>query len=553
MASLQPFSGVLGRRRAAHLLRRTSFRYTRERVDQFSAQTPSKALDELLQLYPQQMDQPYYDDPLTTGTVEKIAWILPPGLPLPPNTQDFMLRRPLISWWLNEALNDPGIGHKMQFFFHQYNIVAANTRTTALFFDYLALLRWGALGNFKKLAAKLILDNDMLAYLNNNENTVNNPNENFAREFFELFTIGKGPQIAPGDYTHYTEDDIVQAAKVFTGLRTLGNRTNLDPETGIPRGTINQLLHDSGPKTFSSKFQGATIAGGNNPTAILNELNALVDLVFNQPETARTTVRRLYRYFVHRNITAEIENDIIEPLAQVFRSNNYELAPVLRTLLESEHFYDEDDSDNTDEIIGGMIKSPLELSLQALSFFEVPIPDPDTNAQGFYTRFWSQAVQDRMLTGAGLPIFQPSDVAGYPAYYQSPDYNRQWFNSSTIIARYKLPAMLLSGTRQFGGQPNASIGTRLNIAPWVRDSGNISNPSDPFVLVNELLWYLLPEAVDNERLNYFYVSVFLDNLPANDWTYEWQNYLSSGDATEVTIALERLVNAIMYSPEYQTF
>ncbi|MFZ4634301.1 MAG: DUF1800 family protein [Saprospiraceae bacterium] len=553
MASLQPLSGTLGRRRAAHLLRRTSYRYTRAAVDQMSGKTAAQVLDALLMLYPQTQDQPYYDDPTTASDIEKTPWILPPGLPLPPNTQDFMLRRPLIAWWLNEAFNDPGIGHKMQFFFHQYNIVAANTRTSAVFFDYLALLRWGALGNFKKLASKIIWDNDMLAYLNNNENTANNPNENFAREFFELFTIGKGPQVAPGDYTNYTEDDIVQAARVLTGLRTIGNRTNIDPETGIPRGGLNINQHDKGPKTFSAKFQGKTIAGGNNAAGVDAELAAFVDMIFAQPETARTTVRRLYRYFVNRNITSEIENDIIEPLAVIFRNSDYQMMPVLRALFESQHFYDADDSVNTDEIVGGMIKSPLELSMQAMSFFNLPIPDPNTNAQTFYNRFWSQTVLDRMLGGAGMPVFQPSDVAGYPGFYQEPEYSRQWFNSSTIIARYKLPAMLLTGTYQIGSNPNASIGTKLNIAPWVRNSGAISNPSNPQTLVQELLWYMLPEEVDNDRFNYFYYTVFLDNLPPADWTYEWQNYLTTNDATEVTIALQRLVSAIMYSPEYQTF
>jgi hypothetical protein len=87
----------------------------------------------------------------------------------------------------------------------------------------------------------------------------------------------------------------------------------------------------------------------------------------------------------------------------------------------------------------------------------------------------------------------------------------------------------------------------------VRNSGAISNPSNPQTLVQELLWYMLPEEVDNDRFNYFYYTVFLDNLPPADWTYEWQNYLTTNNATEVTIALQRLVSAIMYAPEYQTF
>ena len=160
----------------------------------------------------------------------------------------------------------------------------------------------------------------------------------------------------------------------------------------------------------------------------------------------------------------------------------------------------------------------------------------------------------RSLFPLTLPLFLPSDVAGYPGLYANPDFSRQWFNSSTIIARYKVPAMLLTGTRQFGGgNPNISIGVKLNIAPWVKNSGFFSDPEDPFALVQELLTYMIPEDIDSARFNYFYNDVFLNQLPPADWTYEWQNYLTTNDATEVTIALERLVSAVMYSPEYQTF
>jgi len=81
----------------------------------------------------------------------------------------------------------------------------------------------------------------------------------------------------------------------------------------------------------------------------------------------------------------------------------------------------------------------------------------------------------------------------------------------------------------------------------------ISNALDSQTLVEDLLKYLLPEQVDTDRFNYFHIQVFLDNLPPTDWTYEWQNYLSTNNATEVTLALERLIKAILYSPEYQTF
>ncbi len=551
MASLSPLPGVLGQRRAAHLLRRASFRYTKATVDQMAAQTAVQALGPLLALYPLQLDQPVYS---VSNATAPVTWINPPGTALPAGVQDFQLRPYVRGWWVNEALHDPGMGHKMTFFFHQYLVTSIiGNGSTATYFDYLALLRWGALGNFKKLAAKIIVDNTMLRYLNNNENTALNPNENFAREYFELFTIGKGPQIAPGDYTHYTEDDIVAAARLLTGFRTQANRNTVDPETGIPRGVSQFNAHDTGAKAFSSKFQGTVIPGATNAGSMFTELNAFVEMIFAQPETARNLCRRLYRYLVYRDITDEIEQDIIVPLANTLIANNYEIKPVLTQLLASEHFYDADDSDLSDEIVGGMIKSPLELALQSLSFFSVGIPDPITQPFTHYRTFYEQAVTTRMFGSANLPIFVPSDVAGYPGLYSSPEFSRQWFNSSTIIARYKLPAMLLKGTRQIGAGPNQPIGVKLNIADWVKNSGFFSDPADPYLLVQELLAYMLPEEVDSDRFNYFYNLVFLNQLPPGDWTYEWQAYLSTGNATEVTLALERLVNAVMYSPEYQTF
>jgi hypothetical protein len=152
---------------------------------------------------------------------------------------------------------------------------------------------------------------------------------------------------------------------------------------------------------------------------------------------------------------------------------------------------------------------------------------------------------------ANFPLFAASDVAGYPAYYQDPDFSRAWFNSSSIVARYKLPDMLLSGRLTIGAQPAQPLGSQLNIVQWVKNSGVISNPLDSQTLVEDLLKYLLPEEVDTDRFNYFHINVFLDELPPADWTYEWENYLTTNDDSEVKLALERLVKAILYSPEYQ--
>lgn len=519
-----------------------------------ASQTAAQALGSILQMNPLQQSQPIYRDLQTQGSPVQ-TWLLPlPGNPLNPVVQDFVLRRWVMIWWCNEALRDTSIGHKMQFFFHQFLQTTANTGTSATFFDYLQLLRWGALGNFKKLAYKMVTDNNMLLYLNNNQNTKSNPNENFAREFLELFTIGKGPQIGPGDYTNYTEDDIVQAAKVLTGYRVRGNRDVVDAETGIPRGDAVIGQHSLGNKTFSSKFNNTVISGATNAAGMWVELQAFVDMIFAQPETAKNLCRRLYRYFVSRNITPEIETDIITPLSNTLISNNFEVLPVVQQLLQSQHFFDADDSDNADEIVGGMIKSPLELNYQTMSFFGMPLPDPTVNTAVYFQIFDAGMLQ-RAFGTANLPLFFTPDVAGYPAYYSDPDYSHQWFNSSTIVTRYKMAEMFLSGKLTIGGgnQANQPLGTKLDIATWVKNSGVISNALDSQTLVEDLLKYLLPESVDTARFDYFHVQVFLDNLPSSDWYYEWQNYLNTNDPTEVKLWLERLIKAILYSQEYQTF
>lgn len=549
MASLNPLQGALGTRRAAHLLRRTSFRYTRKRVDELAALTATEAIASLLVAAPLQLEQPVYA--AATGT--PAPWINPPQAPnalLP--AEDFELKPYLVAWWVNEALHDPGITHKMAFFHHQYLATDTESGTSMAYFDYLALLRWGSLGNFKKLIIKMTLDNCMLRYLNNDQNYVNNPNENFAREFFELFTIGTGLPAGPGDYTTYTEDDIIQAARILTGYNHANRHQYVDPETNIPAGKAYPQSHDFQSKTFSARFGGATITPPSNDAAgMMLEFEAFVDLVFAQEATARNICRRLYHYFVTRNIPTEVETDIIGGLAQTFTANNFEIKPVLEQLLASEHFYDADDSDNADEIIGALIKSPLELALQTLTFFDMPIPDPMTENDLHYQKFYSAGIVERILGRAGMNLFFPYDVAGYSGYYQVPDFNRQFFNSATIVPRYKMPEMFLTGTYAWGGGANQPLGSKLDAATWVRDSGVITQPSDAATLVNELTQYLMPEAPDADRIAYFLDTIFLNGLPANDWLYEWDNYLNTGDATEVSIPLGKLITAILYAPEYQ--
>ena len=135
MASLNPITGLLGVRRAAHLLRRCSFHYTRSRVDALAAMTPTEALADLLAPRPLQLEQPVYG-------ASAVTWINPaqgPGATLPGD--DDTLTRYVMGWWVHEALKDTGAGHKMEFFLHQFLAVDGDSGSSSQFFDYLQLLR----------------------------------------------------------------------------------------------------------------------------------------------------------------------------------------------------------------------------------------------------------------------------------------------------------------------------------------------------------------------------------------------------------------------------
>lgn len=386
----------------------------------------------------------------------------------------------------------------------------------------------------------------MLRYLNNTDNTKDAPNENYAREFLELFTIGKGLEIAPGDYTNYKEEDVIAGAKLLTGFRTSARGSNIDPDTNLSRGNNAFARHNTDPKQFSTAFNSTVISPATSAADMDRELKDYVDMIFAQKETARFYCRRLYRFLVSTNVTPEVESDIIVPLADALQNADYETSGVITTLLTSLHFYDLDDSKADDEIIGGLLKSPLDIYLQTTNLFQIEWQDMNTDVQNFYKHI-DKLVISVMLNNCGLLFLAPSDVAGYGPYYQSPEYDKGWFTANTIIARYKIPQVLLSGQDYLSSR---KYGVQLNAAEYVKNSGDFSSPSNALFLVSDMLKNVFAIAPDADR-NAYFLSEFLDDLPLADWTYEWNNYIQSGDDTEVNLGLARLIDAVFSSQEYQ--
>lgn len=551
MASIQPLSGKLGKARARHLLSRATYKMNKSRIEEFSNYTVDQALIQLTQKPTKYLSQPLNPD---TGN----PWIEDdPVL----GTADaefngFKLTKGTTGWWLDEARRDPSLHSRMTYFLASYICADASfaNGNRGVYYDYLRLLeRFCMTRSVKGLMYEITINILMLIFLDNRENTKENPNENYAREVLELFTIGKGPTAGVGDYTNYTEEDVVQAAKLLTGWKSrYNNRTagnyGLD-NGGIPTGYPNSSHHDFGKKTFSHRFGNRVIAAydtngksnGQKNQRMKDELVEFFDMIFDQDATSEYITRRLYRYFVSGNITDEVERDIIAPLAATMRANDYQLEPVVSQLLKSQHFYDEDDAVQGDEIIGGMIKSPIELFLQTMNLFDYPVPDPKTQGQWHYTNFYQYQIIGGFLELASQDPFIPPSVAGFPAIYEAPLFDKFWFNSSTIVPRYQLGSLLLNKSK-----------TKADfiVAKFVDE--HINEPEYARNLVEELIELLFSTTVSEERMNYFVDDILLDGAEAYQWTNAWNDYKSTGNTAGVEGNLQLLFKTLIWSQEYQT-
>jgi uncharacterized protein (DUF1800 family) len=549
MASILPYNMPLGKRLAAHLLRRATFGPTKAMINSFALKTPSEALTELLNSSPYDASNKPID-PATNAT-----WVDVLPTPATSVTGDVELRSYAIGWFLHNLRIDNTLRAKMTLFLHQNWISDSEAWQSQELYDQIKLLNFYALGSYKTLAKKMCRDNRMLVYLNGYQNTKTSPNENYAREFLELFTIGKGPQIAPGNYTNYTEDDIKETAKVLTGYYHQVSNSNVDTDTQIRYCNFNINNHTPGNKTFSTSTFNTTITGANPVTAasMLSELDQLVNMVFGKLETAKNIARKLYRYFVGRNITNEIETDIITPVAQTLYNNNYNLSLGVSQLLQSQHFYDLDDAVSTDNRIGGLMKSPLDCVYHVARFFDIsPFNFTGNTPYTIWRDFYRDSIREALCKNADMWMYDPPTVAGYAGFYLAPKYDRNWFDASSITQRYYIGKCFTDGKRlPYSG---SSLGAKIDIVLWVRN--NISQPNDGNKVIDEICEFLFPEPLTPARRDYFLLEILCGNLSLTNWLNTWNAYLGpmgnySGSDAMVRQRLELLFRALIYAHEYQ--
>lgn len=289
----------------------------------------------------------------------------------------------LRDWWVREMLTTPSpLTEKMTLFWHNHFATSQQkVRSATLVYRQHVTLRQYALGNFKTLLHAMARDPAMLIYLDNANSRKEQPNENFAREVMELFTLGEG---------HYTEQDIKEVARAFTGW-------SLDRETG--EFMFRRGIHDSGQKTIFGK-RGAFDGG------------QVLDLLLARPETAQFITRKLWREF----ISPTPDEKEVARMAGIYQESGYNTAKLMETMLASDAFY-------AAENRASLIKSPVELIVGTLKTFDVTAGNVRPFVLG--TAF------------LGQNLFAPPNVKGWPG-------GEAWINSTTLLGRKQFVARLFS-------------------------------------------------------------------------------------------------------------
>ncbi|PWS31050.1 DUF1800 domain-containing protein [Pedobacter paludis] len=519
--AIEIYSGNFGTKEINHLLKRTLFGAKRSDINSVVGKSVTQAVDLLLKDLP--LPNPPINNYNDTGYTD--ANVLP-GQPwvnaiYTDGTANSRRVGSFKAWWVSQMLAQPiSITEKMTLFWHNHFSTEADTVDDARYiYKHNNLLRSLALGNFKTLVKQITIDPAMLKYLNGYVSTKSAPDENYGRELQELFTMGKGPD------SKYTEADVKAAARLLTGYKI---------DSVAITSVFDPARHDVADKQFSSFYNGKLIKGRTGVDGA-KELDDLLDMLFAQVELSKYICRRLYRFFVYYEITSDVESNIITPLAEIFRNNNYEIKPVLKALLTSSHFFlAQNRSCN--------IKAPVDFVVGLAKEFEIVFPDSIDYVNAYYMWDYLRSTASNLQQNLG----DPPNVSGWPAYYQIPQFYELWINSDTLPKRNIF-------TDRFISTGYTRNGKKI-VIDAIAYTSKFSKPEDPNVLVDEALSHLYTIDVSPE-VRAFLKSILLSNQ-VNDsyWTTAWLDYKTAPTTMKTTIVLTRLqefYKYIMNLEEYQ--
>ncbi|WP_158085197.1 DUF1800 domain-containing protein [Niastella vici] len=527
-SGLTPYSGTWTAKEVAHLLKRTMFGAKKADIDHFLGMTPSAAVDELLNVSTSLPSPPLknYDntdidaaDP-DISVAKGATWVNTVSTDGTANSQRV---NSLKDWWIGTMINqDRSIREKMTLFWHNHFSTETATYERGTYgYKYNTLLRQSAVGNFKTLVKDMTMNVCMLRYLNGYLNTSTAPDENYARELQELFTLGKT------NNPNYTEDDVKAAARVLTGWR-IKDKTGEDESV-----YFKPDAHDKTNKTFSSFFGGTVIAGRTDAAGADAEINDLITMIFNKSvEVSEFIVKKLYTWFVYYTIEPDTLTNVIKPLAQQLVSGNWEIKPVLATLLKSEHFFDPLSQ-------GCLIKSPLEMMVMMMREFDVAFP-PDTDYDNQYY-MWDYLRNQSVIMQQN--IADPPSVSGWPAYYQIPMFYEMWINHDTMPKRERFIDQLIGN-----GYMRNSVKLIIDPVTFVKNNFTNAIAADPNALINALLDIMYRVPISDTLKATIKTQILLSGQ-AQDyyWSNAWNAYIGApGDMTAYSTVYTRLQTLFKY-------
>ncbi|MBO9566965.1 MAG: DUF1800 domain-containing protein [Niastella sp.] len=527
-SGLSPYAGAWTGAEVSHLLKRTMFGAKKADIDYFRSMSVSQAVDALLTVSPAPPPPiKNYDNTGIMGgdpdlsIAEGATWVNTPSEDGEANEKRIASWK---AWWLSLMLNqDRSITEKLVLFWHHHFATETNMYMNGIAaYQHYVLLHRMALGNFKQLVRGVTLDLAMLRYLNGFLNIKDAPDENYARELQELFTLGKE------NNPNYTEEDVIAAARVLTGW-------TIDKTTETVK--FDPAKHDANSKTFSS-FYGTTITGRSDATAGDTELDDLLTMIFNKKvEVSEFIIRKLYRWFCYYIIDADTERNVIKPLAQLFRDGNWEIKPVLSTLFKSEHFFDPLNQ-------GCLIKGPIDLTVGLCREFNVQFPAATDYVNAY--NMWGFVQQQ--AAAMQQDIGDPPGVSGWPAYYQLPQFHEMWVNSYTLPKRNLFSDLLVTM-----GYMRDNV--MLQIDP-VAFTKTLPNPGDPNALINDALIIMYRVPLSAAARQTIKKQILLTNQDDDTyWTSAWTRHINNpgndADYQVVRMRLQSLYKYFMNLAEYQ--
>lgn len=499
--------------RIKHLYRRAGFGATHAELAQAKTNTPSSIVDAFLadahltnlpappknsELWLEK--EPYYGTELFLQTQQQNLY----------NAATSSVRR---QWTHQMFAPQTMFREKMLLFWLNHFVIEANkVYYPQMMQRYMTYFRKHAWGNFKQMVKDVTIEPAMLLYLDGYISYRTRPNENYARELLELFTTGVTDK---NGQPNYTEFDIREIARALTGYRIQFDA----PAPNVVSSTYDITWHDASFKQpFGAKRENYGLASSGA------EVVDVIDLIFEKraEQIAWFMADKLYRFFIYANPTTTAEANVIDGIARSLIQNNWEVKPVLRELLLSQHFF-------ATENIGAGIKSPFEYVVGMVRSFDIPVTDLQAGTA--------------MMYGFGLEqyLLDPPNVKGWRGYHT-------WLSTTTLPLRNTAVASQLltlkqlqaAGATGFGTEPHHAIAfSDADLLAWAKKFSNYTKSFDAFFdEVAEFLCAMPPSP--NAKAN-----LILPKLPPN--YYEWPSLTDS----EKLSPLRTIVRELLLLAEYQ--